>query len=336
MTVARTRSVALVGVVGHLVEVEADIGRGLPAFTLVGLPDTTLSESRDRIRAAVLNSGEPWPQHRITVNLSPASLRKTGSAFDLALACCVLAASGRLEPAAVARRVLLGELGLDGRVRPVRGVLPAVLAALAAGWHDLVVPVANLAEASIVPEVRAVAVSHLGELLAVLRGEDPAGDWDVDEPSGAPVETGAAGPVRPPLDLADVAGQAEARFALEVAAAGGHHLLLHGPPGGGKTMLAERLPTVLPPLTRAEALEVTAIHSVAGELPPGSPLVTTAPFRAPHHTSSAAAVVGGGTGVARPGAVSLAHARVQQQPIPEGHRGQLLEPPERARLGDRD
>jgi magnesium chelatase family protein len=184
-----------------------------------------------------------------------------------------------------------------------------VLAATAAGCHDVVVPAANVAEATIVPDVRAVAVGHLAELLAVLRGEEPSGDWTVDEPAAA-VDAASGAAVRPPPDLADVAGQAEARFALEVAAAGGHHVLLHGPPGGGKTMLAERLPTVLPALTRADALEVTAIHSVAGELPPGSPLVTRAPYRAPHHTSSAAAVVGGGSGVARPGAVSLAHRGV--------------------------
>ncbi len=278
MTLARTRSVAVVGVVGHLVEVEADLAHGLPGLTLVGLPDAALSESRDRIRAAVVNSGEPWPQHRITLNLSPASLPKSGSGFDLALAVCVLAAAERVPAEQVADLVLVGELGLDGVVRPVRGVLPAVLAATAAGRSKVVVPVGNAAEAAVVPGASVFAVSTLCELIAVLRGD--AAGTAVPRPdleaSGAPLP-----------DLVDVAGHSSARFALEVAAAGGHHLLLHGPPGAGKTMLAERLPGLLPPLTRDQSLEVTAIHSVAGELPDG---------RRPGHRAAAARAASHGVG----------------------------------------
>jgi magnesium chelatase family protein len=252
----------------------------------------------------VVNSGEPWPQHRITINLSPASLPKAGSGFDLALALCVLAAAGRLDPQTVADAVVLGELGLDGRVRPVRGVLPAVLAATTAGFERLVVPRANVSEAGVVPGCSVLGVGTLAGLLAMLRGVPGTAD---DDGEGAADGVPAGGTDDDPPDLVDVAGHAEARLALEVAAAGGHHLLLHGPPGSGKTMLAERLPGILPPLSREQALEVTAIHSVAGELPPGMALMTRPPYRAPHHTASAAAVVGGGSGLARPGAVSLSH-----------------------------
>jgi magnesium chelatase family protein len=305
VSLARTRSIALVGVVGHVVEVETHLAPGLPGLTIVGLPDTALSESRDRIRAAVVNSGEPWPQHRITINLSPASLPKAGSGFDLALALCVLAAAGRLDSQTVVDAVVLGELGLDGRVRPVRGVLPAVLAASAAGYERLVVPRANLREARVVPGCSVLGVATLAGLLALLRGVPGPAEDDRD---AAGDDAPASGTDDEPPDLADIAGHAEPRLALEVAAAGGHHLLLHGPPGSGKTMLAERLPGILPPLSREQALEVTAIHSVAGELPPGLALLTRPPYRAPHHTASAAAVVGGGSGLARPGAVSLSHA----------------------------
>ena len=296
MALARAWAVALVGLDGALVEVEADLAQGLPGLTVTGLPDTALSEARDRVRAAVVNSGEDWPSKRITLGLSPASLPKRGSGFDLALAAAVLAAAGVVPAAALHDRVLLGELGLDGQVRGVRGVLPSVLVARAAGVRRLVVPRANLAEARLLPDVEAVGVATLRELLALLRGE------------AVPDHVVPAGLVEDPLlpDLADVAGQPAGRTAVEVAAAGGHHLFLLGPPGSGKTMLAERLPALLPPLTLDQALEVTAVHSVAGLLPPGHPLVRRAPFQDPHHTSTVAAVVGGGSGIARPGAASLA------------------------------
>ncbi len=309
MSLARAWSVALVGVQGHLVEVEVDLAQGLPGLTLIGLPDTSLQEARDRIRAALVNSGESWPARRITVGLSPASLPKRGSGFDLAIAAAVLAAAGVVPAEALAGRLLLGELGLDGAVRPVRGVLPAVLAAIEGGIERAVVPARNAAEAALVPAVSVHGVSSLRALVALLRGEPLPEEEDgpADTAPGADAGHGYAGR---DLDLADVVGQPEGRRAVEVAAAGGHHLFLYGPPGAGKTMLAERLPGLLPPLDRESALEVTAVHSVAGTLPPGRPLVSAPPYCGPHHTATVAALIGGGSGVARPGAVSLAHRGV--------------------------
>jgi magnesium chelatase family protein len=306
---ARTRGVALVGVEGHLVEVEADLGRGVPSYSLVGLPDASLAESRDRVRAAMTNSGQTWPAtRRVTVNLSPASLPKRGSSFDLAIAAAVLAAQGVVPAQVFDEAVLLGELGLDGRVRPVRGVLPAVAAAARAGVTAAVVPAANAAEAALVPGVRVTGVRTLAGLVARACGDElPEDELVTDlvvvtEPDGCDEH-------RP--DLADVLGQATARYLLEVAAAGGHHLLMTGPPGAGKTMLAERLPGLLPPLDRAAALEVTAVHSVAGSLRDGAgPLVSVPPFQSPHHTASVAAIVGGGSAQVRPGSASLAHRGV--------------------------
>lgn len=313
MPLARTHAIALVGVEGHAVEVEADLASGLPGMHLVGLPDTALAESRDRVRAAVSNTGEAWPQRRITVSLSPASLPKRGSSFDLAIACAVLAAGGAVPRDSLDDTVLLGELGLDGRIRPVRGVLPAVLAAAGAGRRRVAVPRANAAEAALVPGVETISAASLAGLLAQLRGE-PAPEEAPDPPGdGASVSAAAnvscADPSRG-LDLTDVLGQPAARRALEVSAAGSHHLHLLGPPGSGKTMLAERLPTILPPLEGPAALEATAIHSVAGVLPPDCPLVVRPPFCNPHHTATKAAIVGGGSGQVRPGAASLAHLGV--------------------------
>lgn len=317
MGFARTCAVALVGVDGVVVEVQADLAPGVAAFTLVGLPDKSLSESRDRVRAAVVNSGEEWPQRKLTVGLSPAAVPKSGSGFDLAVACAVLAAAERIAAADIADLLMIGELGLDGRVRPVRGVLPAVLAAADAGYDHVVVAESSSAEAALVPGVSVLGVRSLRQLMAVLN--------DAAIPDEEPLDAGRhpdlllAGLARPgagcaaapddgrKLDLADVAGQAEARKALEIAAAGSHHLLLHGAPGTGKTMLAERLPGLLPPLTPRQALEVSAVHSVAGLLPAGRPLVDTPPYCAPHHSATLPAIIGGGSGLPRPGAVSLAH-----------------------------
>ncbi|MEV5175260.1 YifB family Mg chelatase-like AAA ATPase [Streptomyces flaveolus] len=325
MAFARTCSVALVGVEGVVVEVQAGLEPGVAAFTLVGLPDKSLTESRDRVRAAVVNSGGEWPQKKLTVGLSPASVPKAGSGFDLAVACAVLAAAERIDPRVLTDIVMIGELGLDGRVRPVRGILPAVLAAADAGYEQVVVPECAAAEASLVPGVSVLGVRSLRQLIAVLT-EEPVPDETPDE-LGRPDPllaglrvpgTGAATGMHSigaahhdhDHDLADVVGQRSARTAVEVAAAGGHHLFLQGPPGAGKTMLAERLPAVLPRLTREESLEVTAVHSVAGLLPPGKPLIDIAPYCAPHHSATMQSLVGGGPGIARPGAVSLAHRGV--------------------------
>ncbi|MER6785028.1 YifB family Mg chelatase-like AAA ATPase [Streptomyces sp. NPDC000658] len=325
MGFARTCSVALVGVEGVVVEVQADLEPGVAAFTLVGLPDKSLSESRDRVRAAVVNSGAEWPQKKLTVGLSPASVPKGGSGFDLAVACATLGAAERIDPRVLADIVMIGELGLDGRVRPVRGILPAVLAAADAGYEQVVVPECAAAEASLVPGVSVLGVRSLRQLIAVL-ADEPV-------PQEAPDEAGRPDPLLAGLrmpgtgaatgmhstgsaqqdqehDLADVVGQRSARTAVEVAAAGGHHLFLEGPPGAGKTMLAERLPAVLPRLSRQDSLEVTAVHSVAGLLPPGKPLIDVPPYCAPHHSATMQSLVGGGPGIARPGAVSLAHRGV--------------------------
>ncbi|HEX2073249.1 MAG TPA: YifB family Mg chelatase-like AAA ATPase, partial [Geodermatophilus sp.] len=290
----------LAGVHGAMVEVEVDMSAGVPGVVLVGLPDAVVRQSVDRVRAAVVNAGGTWPLRRITIGLSPASMPKQGSGFDLALAAAVLAAAGAVPRRSVARLVLLGELGLDGSVRAIRGVLPAVLAAARAGHEQVVVPAANADEAALVDGVTVLAAGTLAEVVAHL-----AGRAQLPRHARGPLPAPPPGP-----DLGEVVGQAAGRRAVEVAAAGGHHLFLTGPPGAGKTMLAERLPGLLPALDEQAALEVTAIHSVAGTLPPGSPLVTRPTFEAPHHSATMAALVGGGSGQIRPGALCRAHRGV--------------------------
>lgn len=304
MPTATTQAIALLGVDGHLVEVEADVAFGMPNFTLVGMADTALSEARDRIRAAIKNSGLAWPDKRITINLTPAALKKRGAQFDLACAAALLAAAkteAEFDDRRLRRTVLVGELGLDGRVRPGAGVLPAVMAARRTGFDHVVVPRANAAEARLVSGVRVTGVASLTELVEHLRGEPVPEDLNPT----APEEYDE----RPAPDMADVLGQRAARWAMEIAAAGGHHVYLKGPPGAGKTMLAERLPGILPPLSSEEALEVSAIHSIVGKLA-GGRLITTPPFQVAHHTASPVALVGGGSAQVKPGLVSLAHRGV--------------------------
>ena len=315
MGLARTLAVTLTGLAGHIVEVEAHAAQGLPGFTLVGLPDTAVRESRERVRAALSTCGVTWGEQRLTVNLSPADLRKTGTGLDLALALAVLGARGRLGRSAaglLGRTVYIGELGLDGSVHSVRGVLPSVQAAVVAGVEEIVVAREAAAEAELVPGARVTAISHIGQLVDRYGGRLSAAVAAAVEQIAELRDDAdpAAAQDREPPDLADVVGQAEARRALEVAAAGGHHLIMVGPPGTGKTMLAERLPSILPPLERSDAVTVTSIHSVAGTFNPAHGLITRPPLRAPHHTATRAAVVGGGSGLPRPGDVSLAHRGV--------------------------
>lgn len=300
MTVTRAHGVVVTGVEGLVVDVEAYLSVGLPGMTIVGLPDTAVSEARDRVRAAIHNCELPWPaERRITIGLSPASVHKRGASLDLSIAVAVLAAQSAVpEPADT---VLVGELALDGQVRPVRGVLVAALAAARSGAGTVVVPHTQAAEARLVPGVRVIGVATLSDAVAHLRGED------VDVPDDAlPADVGTT---QPP-DLSEVRGQVVARRALEVAAAGGHHVAFLGSPGVGKTMLAERLPGILPPLDDDSAVEVTAIHSAAGRLPAGAGLIRTPPFQAPHHTTTSAALIGGGSTWVRIGMVTLAHRGV--------------------------
>ena len=296
---ACVRTAAVFGIEAFTIQVEVDVSFGLPAFTMVGLPDASVRESRDRVRSAIRNSGFEFPPHRITVNLAPADVRKEGGSFDLPIAIAVLAASGRLDRRDVDDVLLIGGLSLDGGIQAARGVLPVAAAARRARFRALLLPRSNHGEASVVTGLDLYAVESLTEAVTALNHPDT---YSAPPPPPAV----QAGPGTQEGDFADVHGQLLARRALEIAAAGGHNTLLVGPPGSGKTMMARRVAGILPPLTFEEALEVTSIHSVAGLVAPATGLMASRPFRAPHHTASDVALVGGGA-IPRPGEISLAH-----------------------------
>ena len=299
MGLARTHSIALSGLSGALVEVEADISSQLPAFVVIGLPDTALAQAAQRVRAAAANSGCPITPHRLTVNLSPAALPKHGAGFDLAIAVACLAADGLMSADSVTTVVHFGELALDGRLRPTPGILPAVIAAAGLGHRTVMVPAGNAEEAALVPGIRVIGVASLRDAVIWHGAPLTPSPVDVLMPPRDDVETADD------LDLADVIGNTEAIHALQVAAAGGHHVFMLGPPGAGKTMLASRLPGLLPDLDDRASLEVSALRSLSGR-GLGRSLITRPPLESPHHTATAAAMVGGGSGQIRPGAAARA------------------------------
>ncbi|NQW15852.1 MAG: YifB family Mg chelatase-like AAA ATPase [Chloroflexi bacterium] len=300
---AKTKTAAVVGLDGHVIEVEVDISPGLPAFNIVGLPDAAVQESRERVRAAIRNSGGEFPMRRITVSLAPADLKKTGPSYDLPIAVGILMSSGQL-PETLDGSLLLGELALDGALRSTRGILPMVAVGRSRGYKSVFVPDMNAREASLVEGIKIIPARGLDQVMAHVREETSIPEY-VDDPN---YEFETPDDSRLP-NLADVRGQEHAKRALEVAAAGGHNLLMSGPPGSGKTLLARCLPSILPSMTDEESLEVTKIYSVTGLLPEGSPLITRRPFRSPHYTISNAGLVGGGQ-VPRPGEITLSHRGV--------------------------
>ena len=300
---AKVSSCAVVGLDGAVVEVEVDISQGLPAFSIVGLPDASVQEAKERVRSAVRNSGHDFPLKRITVNLAPADLRKEGPSYDLPIAVGILMASGQV-PASDNVAVYMGELSLDGQLRHTRGVLPMVALARDHGFEAVFVPAGDAAEASLIDGVRVMPVSALGDLTSHLRSVQPIAPFVPTEPRKS-----AQTPDADIVDFRHIRGQEHVKRALEVAAAGGHNVLMTGPPGAGKTLLTRAMPGILPGMTPQEALEVTKIYSVAGLLPQDTPMVQRRPFRAPHHTVSHAGLVGGGRNP-RPGEITLSHRRV--------------------------
>ncbi len=302
MALATVRSCAVVGLDGELVDVEVDIARGMPHFTIVGLPDAALTESKERVRSAIQNSGFPFPKQRITVNLAPADLRKEGPAYDLPIAIGILIASQQAI-AELGGAVLIGELALDGAVRHAQGVLPMVGLAKDHGMETVYLPAADAPEGALIDGVRIVPVRSLGQVVRHLSGDEVIDDY-VRCPNGAVQRHLWHG-----TDFGEVRGQEHVKRALEVAASGGHNVLMTGPPGAGKTLLARALPSILPDMTPAESLDVTKIYSVSGMLPAETPLIRQRPFRAPHHTISHAGLVGGGR-KPRPGEISLSHRGV--------------------------
>lgn len=297
---AFVRSAAILGIDAYIVVVEVDAAAGLPAIATVGLAQSAVKEGKERVLSALQNSGFEIPPRKITVNLAPADVKKEGSHFDLPIACGLLAATGQLSSGVFDRYALAGELGLDGTLRPIRGALSMAQTVARAGVAGFIIPAANLCEASVIEGLDVRGASSLGEVVGFLGGRVELPSMRFDAAASLGRRSGST------LDLADVRGQGHAKRALEIAAAGGHNILLVGPPGGGKTMLARRLPGILPRLSLAEAIEVTRVHSVAGQLAPDEGLVSQRPFRAPHHTISDAGLIGGGA-VPRPGEASLAH-----------------------------